>query len=163
MTDKTEIQNIQNIENKYGLVLFRTGLSHLVDVGHRHLGNEDVAECITQIMAQGEKDKAEGKIALMTPEFQCNIVRCAAELAHFSIWTLFAYIKEHVVIGTENETKKHDTGSCCTCGNDLDYGDGEVDGSDYVYKWTCEGCGAYGRDYYDMVFSETIVDGEGSE
>ena len=72
------------------------GLSHLVDIGHRHLGEDEVAEGIAQILAQGEEDKASGKVSIMTPEFQCNILRCAAELSHFSIWTLFAYIKKHV-------------------------------------------------------------------
>ena len=164
MNEKTEdIQSIRNIENKYGLMLFRMGLSHLVDVGHKHLGDDEIAECIAQIMAQGEEEKADGKISVMTPEFKCNILRCAAELAKFSIWTLFAYIKEHVVVGTESETKKGDARTCPTCGSEVEYGRGQVDGNDYVYKWTCEECGAYGREYYDMTFSESIVDGEGGE
>jgi len=29
-----QMKDIQNIENKYGLVPFRMGLTHLVDVGH---------------------------------------------------------------------------------------------------------------------------------
>jgi len=163
MADKIDIQNIQNIENKYGLVLFRTGLSHLVDVGHRHLGDEEITESIALIIAQGKQDKADGKINIMTPEFQCNILRCAGELAKFSIWTLFAYIKEQVVVGTESETKKGDAGICPICGNDVEYGSGSVDDSDYVYKWSCEDCGTYGREYYDMIFSESIADGEGCE
>ena len=54
-------------------------------------------------MAQGEADKENGKVSIMTPEFQCNILRCAAELGKYSPWTLFAYIKEHVVVGTESD------------------------------------------------------------
>lgn len=95
---KENLKEIRNIENKYGLVLFRMGLSHLVDVGHRNLTDENVEESVQQIMTQGEKDKANGKIPVMTPEFQCEILRCAAELAQFSIWTLFAYIKKHVEV-----------------------------------------------------------------
>lgn len=93
-----EMKEIRNIENKYGLVLFRMGLSHLVDVGHKNLTDEDVRQSVEQIMAQGEEDAANGKIPVMTQEFQCEIVRCAAELAQFSIWTLFAYIKKHVEV-----------------------------------------------------------------
>ena len=96
---KEELKKIRDIENRYGLMLFRMGLSHLVDVGHRHLDNADVDEAIKQIMAQGEEDKANGKVATMTPEFQCTIIRCAAELAQFSVWTLFAYIKRFVEVG----------------------------------------------------------------
>lgn len=92
------MKEIRNIENKYGLVLFRMGLSHLFDIGHRNLDDENVRESVEQIMAQCEKDTANGKISVMTPEFQCEIVRCAAELARFSIWTLFAYIKKHVEV-----------------------------------------------------------------
>ena len=96
-TAKNKLEEIINIENKYGLILFRMRLSHLVDVGHRNFGDAEVAECVKQIMAQGEVEKANGAISVMTPEFQCEIVRCAAELSRFSIWTLFAYIKKHVV------------------------------------------------------------------
>ena len=165
MTDKTEdIQAIRNIENEYGLVLFRMSLSHVMDVGWRNLDNETVEEGIRRITAQGEKDNAEGKIPIMTPEFQCEILRCAASLTQFNIWTLFAYIKEHVVVGTEKETKKPEAGICPKCGSDdLEYDGFFVEESDCIYKWTCGDCNAYGRDYYDMVFSETIIDGGGNE
>lgn len=98
MIMSNEMKEIRNIENKYGLVLFRMGLSHLVDVGHRNLTDENVRESVEQIMAQVEEDAANGKISVMTPEFQCEIIRCAAELARFSIWTLFAYIKKYVEV-----------------------------------------------------------------
>lgn len=98
MIISNEMKEIRNIENKYGLVLFRMGLSHLVDVGHRNLTDENVRESVEQIMAQVEEDAANGKLSVMTPEFQCEIVRCAAELARFSIWTLFAYVKKYVEV-----------------------------------------------------------------
>lgn len=98
MIISNEMKEIRNIENKYGLVLFRMGLLHLVDVGHRNLTDEHVRESVEQIIAQGEEDAANGKISVMTPEFQCEIVRCAAELARFSIWTLFAYIKKYIEV-----------------------------------------------------------------
>lgn len=94
---------IRNTEDKYGLLIFRMGLSHLVDVGHRHLSDEDVEESIRKIMEQGEEDKVNGKVTVMTPEFLCEVIRCAGELAKFSIWTLFAYIKKYVEVSNENE------------------------------------------------------------
>jgi hypothetical protein len=160
---KNEMQDIRSIENKYGLVLFRMALTHLFDTGWRNFGNEEVEDCIKQITEQGDKDKANGKIPVMTPEFQCGIIRCAADLSRFSIWTLFEYIKKHIVVGAENETGKHDAGVCPACGAEVEYGKGQVDDDDYVYKWKCEECGAYGREYYDMTFSESIIDGEGGE
>ena len=96
MSSKT--QEIRAIENKYGLALFRMGLTHLADVGIRHLDDENVNEAIEQITANEKADKVNGVVSIMTPEFQCEIVRCAASLAKFDIWELFAYIKDHVAI-----------------------------------------------------------------
>jgi len=96
MSSKT--QEIRAIENKYGLALFRMGLTHLTDVGIRHLDDENVNEAIKQITANDKADKANGVVTIMTAELQCEIVRCAASLAKFSVWELFAYIKNHVAI-----------------------------------------------------------------
>jgi len=93
-----KMKEIQALENKYGLILFRMGLTHLVDAGFSNLDDNSVKEGIEQILAQGEIDKADGKISIMTPEFKCEILRCAFDLTKFSIWTLFAYIKKHVVV-----------------------------------------------------------------
>jgi hypothetical protein len=98
--------DIAIVEEKYGLALFRTALTHLVDVGHRNLTDENVGDSIKQIIAQAKADMANGKKPLMAPEFQCDIVRCAAELSKFSIWELFAYIKENVVIGAESDGER---------------------------------------------------------
>jgi hypothetical protein len=92
------MNEIRNIEDKHGLVAFRMGLTHIFDMGHRHMDDEAVAEGVKQIIAKGLEDKANGKNPVMTPEFQCDILRCAAELAQFSIWTLFAYIKNHMEV-----------------------------------------------------------------
>ena len=98
---KDKLKEISNIENKYGLILFRMGLTYLMEAGHMNLSNDGYVEgCIKQIMAQGEIDEANGKKSIMTPEFQCGIVRCAAELTQFSPWVLFGYIKKHVVISS---------------------------------------------------------------
>lgn len=96
-----KIKEINNLENKYGLVLFRMGLTHLVDVGIRNLSDENVEESIQRIIAQGEVDKANGIVPIMTPEFQCEILRCAAELSKFTIWDLFMYIKKYVAISND--------------------------------------------------------------
>jgi hypothetical protein len=94
----SKTQEISAIENKYGLALFRMGLTHLVDVGLRHLTDENVNEAISQITKNDQENKANGRITVMTAEFQCEIVRCAASLAKFDVWELFAYIKNHVAI-----------------------------------------------------------------
>jgi len=158
MEDTTKVfSEITAIENKYGLIMFRMGLTHLVDVGFRNLTDEDVEAAIKKIIADAETDKANGVIQVMTPEFQCDLVRCAAELAKFSVWDIFAYIQENVVIGTA----KQGAGTCPECGHDdLEYGSGSVEDNSYIYKWACEECGTFGRECYDLVFSEQIVDGD---
>lgn len=92
------MNEMARLENKYGSLLFRMGLTQLVDVGVRQLTDDNVEASIRQIIAEGEINKANGVITVMTPEFQCEIVRCAAELAKFSIWDLFTYIKKYVPI-----------------------------------------------------------------
>jgi hypothetical protein len=96
MTDK--MKEIKTLENKYGLVLFRMGLTHLVDAGIRNLKDDNIEESIQLIISKGDEDKANGIVSIMTPEFQCEILRCAAELANFNIWELFMYIKKYVTI-----------------------------------------------------------------
>ena len=98
MTDDKKITaKIRAVEDKYGLVLFRMGLTYLIDVGARNLTEESAAEIIKEIEMLGKEEEASGKINIMTPEFKCDIVRCAAELAAFSIWDLIKYIKKYVV------------------------------------------------------------------
>lgn len=92
------MKEIAGVENKYGSVLFRMGLTQLEDVGVRQLTDDNVEASIRQIIVGGEINKANGVVTIMTPEFQCEIVRCAAELAKFSIWDLFTYIKKYVPI-----------------------------------------------------------------
>ena len=158
MTDGKNVITV--IENKYGHVMFRMGLTHLVDVGVRHLTDEVVEDCIRQITADEEANKANGVITVMTPKFQCGIVRCAAELAKISIWDLFAYIKENVHIGAEPGTNKPEAGNCPKCGSaELEYDGFIVEESECFYKWTCRECGARGQDCYDKIFRESIIDG----
>ena len=91
-----KMKQIQAIEDRYGFMPFRMGITYLVDVGHKNIVDESVEEGVRQILAQGETDKSNGIRSFLAPELQCAILRCAGELAKFSIMTLFAYIKEHV-------------------------------------------------------------------
>ena len=95
---QAKMKEIQDIEDKYGLTIFRMGLTHMVDIGFRNMDENSVEEGIKTILAQREADKATGGTPFMSPEFQCDILRCAFDLTKFSIWQLFAYIKKHVVV-----------------------------------------------------------------
>ena len=78
--------------------MFRMGLTHLMDVGMRNFDDENVASACEKIERDARIAGEQGRIQVMTPEFQCGIVRCAAELAMFSVWEILAYIKKHVII-----------------------------------------------------------------
>ena len=80
---------IKAIEDKYGLMVFRCGLSHLVFCGTQALQDEqEVEECKESIQ----------KNSVMTAGFQCDIVDCAVELAGIDVWDLFRYIQTDVTI-----------------------------------------------------------------
>jgi hypothetical protein len=90
---------IRALEDKYGLLLFGMGFTHLVDVGVRNLTDEAVHESIRQIMADGDANNTnEATNRFISPKCKCAIVQCAADLSKHSIWDLFRYIKFHVNI-----------------------------------------------------------------
>ena len=92
------IKEIKQIENKHGTAYFRMALSHLFDVGHKHITPESVEETKAAIMAKAAR-KTGGGTPIMTPEFQCYLLDISLELAHFSIWDLLAYVKKNIHIG----------------------------------------------------------------
>lgn len=52
-------------------------------------------------------------------------------------------------------------GECKNCGSlDLDYGESEVQDESYYYRFTCNSCGKSGKEWYDLVYSETVMDDE---
>lgn len=79
------------IRNKVGEMMFRMAISHLMDVGIRHLTEETVEETCNEIM---QKDDSK---AFMTNAFQCSLVRTAYELAQISHTDLLVYIQREVV------------------------------------------------------------------
>ena len=95
---KNSVKSIREIEDKYGYVMFRMALSHLMDVGIRNFSDENVATAIQQILVKDEESKSKNGVSIMGVDFQCEIVRCAAELSKFSVWELFYYIKKYVHI-----------------------------------------------------------------
>lgn len=92
-----KIKAIKNIEDKYGAVIFGMALTHLVDMGVRHLTAFNFNEEVKQINEENEQ------YSLISAEFQIEIVRCATELAKFDIWDLFYYIKCYLQITERND------------------------------------------------------------
>lgn len=50
-------------------------------------------------------------------------------------------------------------GQCPKCGNyNLYYDPMEIEGNSVYYPWTCEDCGASGKEWYNLEFSEQELD-----
>jgi len=94
MTDKTN--EIQAVENKYGVFLFRTGLTQLFDIGMRNMTAEYAQAAIEQIERESAEAEEQGNHVVMSPDFKKNIIHCARDLTAFSIWELLSYVKKHV-------------------------------------------------------------------
>lgn len=86
---------IAAIEARHG-TYFRMALSHLLDVGYRHITPESVEE--TKVSILNEEPDAQGK-PVMTPEFQCHLLDIALELKQFSLWELLSYVKTDLHVG----------------------------------------------------------------
>lgn len=71
-------------------MLFRMAISHLMDVGIRHLTKELVEETCEDIMKQDDSR------AFMTNEYKCDILRKAYELAQIPHIDLLVYIQREV-------------------------------------------------------------------
>lgn len=71
-------------------MLFRMAVSHLMDVGIRHLTEEAVRETCAGIMKQDDTSN------IMSNEYLCRIVRTAAELAEIDPVHLLHYISMEV-------------------------------------------------------------------
>lgn len=84
-------RGIDAIRNKCGEMMFRMAISHLMDVGIRHLTEETVEETCKGIMETDDTNH------FMTNEFKCSIVRNAYELAKIPHIDLLVYVQREVV------------------------------------------------------------------
>jgi hypothetical protein len=47
----------------------------------------------------------------------------------------------------------------CACGSEeITYGEMNIDGENLSYDFTCDKCGATGKEWYDVSYSETKMD-----
>ena len=83
-------KKIEAIRNNSDEMMFRTAISYMMEVGIRHLTEEEVEETCKKIMQEDDSK------AFMTNEFICGIVRTAYELAQISHIDLLVYIQREV-------------------------------------------------------------------
>ena len=89
---------------RYDEMMFRMAISHLMDVGIRHLDEENIERTCESI--QKEDDRK----AFMTNNFKCDLIRMAGELAKIDHIHLLVYIQREVEydVGDNYEEENED-------------------------------------------------------
>jgi hypothetical protein len=90
MSYKESKQVLENLRAKHDESMFRMAISHLMDVGIRHL---DEASCKHTCQGIMQRDDAR---AIMTNDFMCDIVWLAHELSKIPHIDLLVYIQRYV-------------------------------------------------------------------
>ncbi len=83
---KKVIEEIRNRDE----VLFRMAISHLMDVGIRHLTPKNIEMTCLEMATDDDRH------SFMTNQFKCNLVRTAGKLAEIDHIHLLKYISEEV-------------------------------------------------------------------
>ena len=70
--------------------IFRMAISHLMDVGIRHLTDSLVEQTCKEIMTEDDSH------SFMTNEYKCELLRTALQLAKVDHIHLLVYISKHI-------------------------------------------------------------------
>lgn len=81
---------LDGLRRHYGEALFRMAISHLIDVGIRHLTPENITLTCDEIMKEDDTH------SFMANAYKCDIVRAAGELAALDHIHLLVYISNKV-------------------------------------------------------------------
>lgn len=76
--------------------VFRMAISHLMDVGIRHLTEENIEENCKEIMKEDDTNH------FMTNEFKCDLIRMAGELTKIDHIHLLVYISREMYFGVDD-------------------------------------------------------------
>lgn len=86
------LEKIQVIHRRCGEPQFHMAIQHLFDVGHQNFTDENMAESKEQI----HKDTPQN--AIMTKEFQCELLDRCLELSRLPVWDILLYVKLYLSI-----------------------------------------------------------------
>lgn len=75
---------------RYDEIMFRMAISHLIDVGIRHLNEENIERTCEEIKKEDDSK------SFMTNSYKCDLVRMAGELAKIEHIHLLVYIQREV-------------------------------------------------------------------
>ena len=104
MNSYLESKNTLDKIRRYDEMMFRMAISHLMDVGIRHLDEENIERTCEAI--QKEDDSR----AFMTNNYKCDLIRMAGELAKIDHTHLLVYIQREVFydVGDNYEEENED-------------------------------------------------------
>ena len=99
---KKKIDSIRNEYNTTGDILFRTAIQMLMEHGQANFNDEEwYAEAVKSINDRHDEVEAQGKILVITRNFDLAILECAKRLAEVSIYDLLIYIQREVFWSNE--------------------------------------------------------------
>ena len=103
MTYKESKRALDKIRS-YDEMMFRMAISHLIDVGIRHLDEENIKRTCRAI--QKEDDSK----SFMTNNYKCDLIRMAGEIAKIEHIHLLVYIQREIVydVGENYEEEDED-------------------------------------------------------
>ena len=90
MSYKESKSKLDNLRGRHDELMFRMAISHLMDVGVRHLTEENAKYTCKQIMQEDDSH------ALMTNHYRCDLVWLAYDLAQIPAIDLLVYIQREI-------------------------------------------------------------------
>ena len=144
-------QKLDALRNKNEM-LFRMAISHLMDVGIRHLTEENIEQTCAEIM------KEDDSRAFMTNDFQCALVRMAGELAKIDHIHLLNYISKEIYYDVGDNALSYDraVGLLKRCMNSIEC---SHDDSEYT-RWDFEEIGFEDSELVQLGFGYLIEEEE---
>ena len=96
-------KQLDAIRSKYscaGDIIFRTAIQYIVEHGQYNFRNEAwFNDCIAHVDKRHDLADSQGKILIMTRDFEKALLECAKELAEIEAYDFLTYIQREVWLG----------------------------------------------------------------
>jgi hypothetical protein len=92
MYQNKNIEKIMAIHRRCGEVQFRMALQHLFQMGKENFNDENMTAAKETIQNNTPKN------AIMTADYQLQLLDCSFELSQFPIWDVLLYLKLYISI-----------------------------------------------------------------
>jgi hypothetical protein len=96
---KKAMDKIRRTYGCRGEVLFRTALQYVVECGQHTIKDKEwLKEQMDEIDARHDKVEGQGRILIVSRDFEKAIIKCAAEIAEIPTYDLMVYIQREVYL-----------------------------------------------------------------